>query len=195
MLGGAPMPGTYVNGVNIFVMTPLTMARMVVRPVPCRVAADIVDLMAEGSVGTLPFALKIWLMGLLFPLAGSLVGSSNKEAILRRFWLFWDEGMVCTALVVGKCRRGGLIISNYYSIHSRVDYCLYTLCATNNDHWRWISFSPFKGPVGGAFPAPTPHRRWVWVWEVLSPNNAPAGRGQAWAGRYWKKRNERLARS
>jgi hypothetical protein len=30
----------------------------------------------------------------------------------------------------------GGIISNYYSIHSRVDYCLYTLGATNNDHSR-----------------------------------------------------------
>jgi hypothetical protein len=35
----------------------------------------------------------------LFPLTGSCALSANRGANLERFWLFWDEGMVCTALM------------------------------------------------------------------------------------------------
>ena len=78
---------------------PFNMAIMVVRPGPCKEAVDSVALMADGSVTLLVLALNRRLTGPLFPLTGSCALSANRGTNLQRFWLFWDEGMVCTALM------------------------------------------------------------------------------------------------
>ena len=78
---------------------PFNMAIMVVRPGPCKEAVDSVALMADGSVTLLVLALNRWLAEVLFPFTGSYALSANREANLQQFWLFWDEGMVCTALM------------------------------------------------------------------------------------------------